>query len=155
MGLLNIFKKKKRIAVIGLDGVPFTFLNRIMEEGRMPFLKKLISSGGHFQRMNSVIPTISSVAWSTYMTGKDCSGHGIYGFIDRTPNPFKLYIPMAKHMKAETLWEYLSGKGKRVFVMNVPETYPPRKVNGILISCFLATDINKATYPAEVSEELK
>ncbi|HDS09498.1 MAG TPA: hypothetical protein ENN73_04655, partial [Firmicutes bacterium] len=143
MGLLkNLFKKKKRISVIGLDGVPYTFINKLMENGTMPFFKSLIDSGGDFRRMNSVIPTISSVAWSTYMTGKDCSGHGIYGFIDRTPNPFKLYIPIGKNMKAGSLWNYLSEKKKRVFVMNVPVTFPPQPVNGILICGFLATDIN-------------
>ncbi len=156
MGLFgNLFKKKKRISVIGLDGVPHSFLLKRMKDGTMPFLKKLVDSGGHFQRMNSVIPTISSVAWSTFMTGKDCSGHGIFGFIDRHEDPFKMYIPLAKNMRSETLWEYLSKKDKRVFVMNVPVTYPPKKVNGTLISGFLCTDISKSSYPAEVAEELK
>lgn len=37
----------------------------------------------------------------------------------------------------------------------MPVTYPPPKVNGILISGFLATDVNKATHPPEVAEYLK
>jgi predicted AlkP superfamily phosphohydrolase/phosphomutase len=39
--------------------------------------------------------------------------------------------------------------------MNVPVTYPPRKVNGIMVGCFLCTQIEKVAYPAHVSQELK
>ena len=58
-------------------------------------------------------------------------------------------------MISKTLWEHLSDEGKRVVVINVPETYPPRKVNRVLISGFLCTDIRKGTYPPELGEQLK
>ena len=44
--------------------------------------------------------------------------------------------------------------GRRVFSMGVPTTYPPRAVNGILISGFLAPDLNRGTYPAAVARQL-
>ena len=50
-------------------------------------------------------------------------------------------------MTSETMWEILSRNGKKVVVINVPVTYPPRQVNGVLISGFLATEIEKAVYP--------
>jgi predicted AlkP superfamily phosphohydrolase/phosphomutase len=49
----------------------------------------------------------------------------------------------------------LSQAGKRVVVINVPLTYPPREVNGILISGFLCTDIEKVSYPKEAGRVLK
>jgi predicted AlkP superfamily phosphohydrolase/phosphomutase len=42
----------------------------------------------------------------------------------------------------------LSDAGKRVIVVNVPVTYPPRQVNGILVGCFLSPSLEKAVYPA-------
>jgi predicted AlkP superfamily phosphohydrolase/phosphomutase len=89
------------------------------------------------------------------MTGVNPAKHRIFGFIDRKPNPFELFIPMASHMAAKTLWEILSAAGRRVAVINVPVTYPPRPVNGLLIGCFLATDVLKCAYPKELGAELQ
>jgi len=139
--------------VLGLDGVPHSFIERSVEKGILPHFRELLGEGS-FRRMYSVIPTVSSVAWSTYMTGKNPGKHGIYGFIDRQPGSYEMYIPLATHMRGHTLWEILSQEGKSVVVINVPVTYPPRTVRGILISGFLATKIDKATYPKEVAAQL-
>jgi len=156
--LKNLLSKTKpstpRLIVIGLDGTPFTFIQRMLTEGRMPNFQSLISLGS-IKRMNSVIPTISSVAWSTFMTGKNPAKHGIFGFVDTQPNSYDFTIPTSTNMISKTLWEHLSDKGKRVVIMNVPETYPPRKVNGSLISGFLCTDITKGTHPLELGQRLK
>jgi predicted AlkP superfamily phosphohydrolase/phosphomutase len=105
--------------------------------------------------MNSVYPTISSVAWASFMTGVNPGVHNIYGFIDREPNPLEVFIPTSRAMKTRQLWEYLSSAGKKVVVINVPVTYPPRAVNGVLISCFLATKIEKGVYPLDYATKLK
>jgi len=154
--LKNLLTKPKprKLIVIGLDGTPFNFLQRIFSEGRMPTLNKLFKQGS-FKRMNSVIPTISSVAWSSFMTGKNPAKHGIFGFVDLQPNSYDFTIPTASSMTSKTLWGHLSDEGKRVIVMNVPETYPPKEVNGILIPGFLCTDITKGTYPTELGQRLK
>lgn len=67
----------------------------------------------------------------------------------------EVYIPTAAHQKGQTLWEYLSDLNKRVFVMNVPLTHPPRALNGILIGGFLGTDIRTNTWPPAVGPELE
>ncbi len=154
MGVLNrSFGRKKRVFVLSLDGVPYTFLEKALEDGIMPNLARLVGEGS-FVRMNSVIPTISSVAWSSFMSGKNPAKHGIFGFVDRDPRTLELFIPMSTNMRCRTLWEILSENGRRVVVMNVPVTYPPRKVNGVLISGFLATKLERATYPEELWKKL-
>ena len=150
----NKAKAKRRVVVIGIDGTPHSFLRKHIAAGDLPHLKRILQ-GGELRRMNSVQPCISSVAWSTYMTGMNPAKHRIFGFIDRKPNPFELFIPLASHMGAKTLWEILSEAGKRVAVINVPVTYPPRPVNGLLIGCFLATDVLKCAYPKELGSELQ
>src|SRR3989338_3957851 len=123
---------ESRIFVLGLDGVPFTFLQDAFNENRMPNLSKLFKTHAA-KKMNSVYPTVSSVAWVTFATGQNPAGHNIFGFVDRTPNPFQIEIPTARNRKAKTIWQELSEQGKRVIVINVPLTYPPKQVNGILV----------------------
>ena len=144
----------KRSFVLGLDGLPFSLLQSWFDAGKLPrfagFAKKY-----NIKQMNSVYPTVSSVAWTTYATGVNPAEHGIFGFIDRNPNPFEIFIPTASDRKAPTIWQKLSDQEKKVVIINVPLTYPPEPVNGILISGFLCTDINKVSYPESISEKLQ
>jgi len=152
--LSRLFGRKRKVFILSLDGVPYSFLKKAFDDGVMPNFSRLVGEGS-FVRMNSVIPTISSVAWSSFMTGKNPAKHGIFGFVDRNPETLELFIPTSTNMRCKTLWEILSEHGRRVVVMNVPVTYPPRKVNGILISGFLATKLEKATYPEELWRKLE
>ncbi|MCX6640519.1 MAG: alkaline phosphatase family protein [bacterium] len=147
-------KPKRRVVVIGIDGTPYTFLQKHIAAGDFPHLKRILE-GGELRQMNSVQPCISSVAWSTYMTGVNPAKHRIFGFVDRKPNPFEIFLPNAAHMAAPTLWEMLSKDDRRVAIINVPVTYPPKPVNGLMVGCFLATDILKAAYPPELGTQLK
>ena len=147
--------KKKRVLVIGLDGVPYTFLTHPKNNGKFPFMQSLFHQEGELHRMRSVFPTVSSVAWSSFMTGANPAKHNIYGFIDRTPNPLDFFIPTNNNMQSPALWHILSEAKKRSIVINVPVTYPPKPVNGILISGFLATNIDKCAYPASIVPTLK
>ncbi len=142
-----------RAVVIGLDGTPFSFLEKEIEAGNLPNLASL-ASGAVFSRMQSEIPTISSVAWASFMTGTNPGEHGIYGFTDRKPGTYELYFPNYGHLKVEPLWERLGKTGKRCCVINVPSTYPARPLNGVLVSGFVAPNLEKATYPAEAFEYL-
>ncbi|TKJ42286.1 nucleotide pyrophosphatase [candidate division LCP-89 bacterium B3_LCP] len=144
----------RRVVVIGIDGTPQTFLKKHIAAGDLPHLKR-ITDGGQLHQMNSVQPCISSVAWSTFMTGVNPGKHRIFGFVDRKPNPFGIFLPNAIHMGAKTLWDIFSEAGKRVAVINVPVTSPPKEVNGILIGGFLSVDVLKCAYPREFGAELK
>jgi predicted AlkP superfamily phosphohydrolase/phosphomutase len=155
MSLLDRLKKKKapRLAVIALDGVPFTFMQKEIERGNLPELGKL-AQGGTFRQMRSVHPCVSSVAWTSFSTGEQAGEHNIYGFIDRNPATGDLFIPNARSIPCKFLYEELGEAGHRVGVINVPVTYPPRRVNGLLVSGFLAPNVQKATYPTELSRRL-
>ncbi len=126
--------------------MPYTFMQRLIAEGRAPNAERLARQGS-LLRMDSTWPWVSSVAWSSMMTGVNPAKHNIFGFIDRDPATYKQFIPTSQNMRARTLWEVLSDAGKRVIVVNVPVTYPPRPVNGVLVGCFLSPSLEKAVYP--------
>jgi predicted AlkP superfamily phosphohydrolase/phosphomutase len=156
MSLFRRLRKSpnRRVCLIGLDCTPHSLLRRMMAEGLMPNMAEL-AGGGSLRRMNSTYPWVSSVAWSSFMTGQNPAKHGIFGFIDRDPATLKTFIPTAQHMKSRTLWQILSDAGKRVIVVNVPVTYPPQPVNGVLISCFLSPKLEKAVYPLSLLPTLQ
>jgi predicted AlkP superfamily phosphohydrolase/phosphomutase len=145
-------KKRKRLFVLSIDGVPFSFLKKAFASGMMPEFAYL-SRQGAFVRMKSVIPTISSVAWATFMTGVNPAKHNIYGFVEKDEEMHRT-IPTSRDLKAKTLWERLNEQEKRTIVINVPMTYPPKPLNGILVSGFLSPSLEKACWPPAVSQKL-
>jgi predicted AlkP superfamily phosphohydrolase/phosphomutase len=143
----NLFKKKgKKACVIGLDGVPCSLLKDMMERGAMPYTKSLMPDGV-LRDMTVSLPEISSVSWSTFMTGKNAGEHGIFGFTDLKENSYDLRFPMFRDLKTETIWDHLGRAGLKSIVINQPSTYPAREIPGVLISGFVAIDIDKALYP--------
>ena len=142
-----------KLMVLSIDGVPFGLMERMLHEEVMENLAAIVQQAG-MRQMRSVQPTVSCVAWSSYMTGRNPAKHGIFGFIDRRMGSYEPVFPNARMMVVENIWEVLSRSGKRVFGMNVPTTYPPREVNGILIGCFLTPTLDKAAYPPQVSNYL-
>lgn len=144
----------RRVVVIGLDGVPHSFATRLVREGRMPNLARIFQAGT-VRPLTSTWPFVSSVAWSSFMTGCNPGKHNIYGFVDRRLNTYNVFLPNSETMRAEPIWTTLSQAGKRVGVMNVPVTYPPRQVNGLMVSCFLSPSLEKATYPRELAGRLE
>jgi predicted AlkP superfamily phosphohydrolase/phosphomutase len=157
MGLFDKFKLKgpnRRAVLVGLDGTPYTLVRRFVEDGTMPRMAELMRRGTLLQ-MDTSMPDISSVAWSSFMTGANPGRHGIYGFLDLQPNSYKIYFPNSSHIKSETVWDAVSRAGRRSVVINVPSTYPAKPLNGILISGFVAVDLNKATYPQSLVPTLR
>jgi len=144
--------KQSRIVIIGLDGMPHGLIKDLAENGTMPNMKALIEEGA-FRQMASSIPEISSVAWSSIITGKNPGEHGIYGFTDLMPGTYSRFFPNFNSLKASPFWAR-EGSGRSV-IINVPATYPAREMNGVLISGFVALNLQKATYPSSLVPELE
>ncbi len=157
MGLFDRFKKAKakpRVAVIGLDGVGAPLIEALTDRGVMPRMAAL-RRAGTLARMASSIPTISSVSWSNFMTGNNPGRHGIYGFTDVKRDSYAVYFPNYRHVQGATIWDVLGGAGRRSIVLNIPNTYPAKDINGVLVSGFVAVNIERAVTPASVLPLLK
>lgn len=136
----------KKACVVGLDGVPHSLLLDMMERGVMPNTRDIIGRGV-LRSMTVTLPEISSVSWSTFMTGRNPGEHGIFGFTDLKDNSYDLRFPSFRDLKTETIWDRLGKSGLKSVVINQPSTYPAREIPGVLISGFVAIDIDKALYP--------
>lgn len=133
-----------KIAFVGLDGVPHSLLKTFFELQVMPFLGELATQG-ILTRMDSSIPPISSVAWTSFMTGTGPGNHGIFGFTDVAKDEIRLELPSFDDIKTPVLWNKYPEK--RSIVVNLPFTYPARPLNGQLIAGFVAPIFERAVYP--------
>ena len=149
-------KRKPRAILVGLDGVPYTLLCTLIDRGITPNLGRLAAAGpDRFKQMDASLPEISSVSWSSFMTGLNPGRHGIYGFMDLKPGSYQMYFPSYPHLKAPALWDTLGQRGLRSVVVNLPGTYPARAHAGVLISGFVAIDLKKAVHPPSFLPKLE
>ena len=143
----------KRVAVIGLDGVGLPLVRDLIARGITPNLARL-AAGGTMAPMRSSIPTISSVSWTGFMTGKNPGKHGVYGFTDLKPGTMSMFFPNFGNVHGDTLWDVAGRAGKRCIVLNIPNTYPARPLHGLLVSGFVAVKLERAVYPPELLPRL-
>jgi predicted AlkP superfamily phosphohydrolase/phosphomutase len=134
--------------VLGVDGMDPVILERLMAKGEMPNFKKLAESGD-FQPLGTANPPQSPVAWSTFVTGRNPGGHGIYDFVHRDPKTylpissatppveagsaievFGYYLPVGgeapvNNRSGVPFWDPLLAAGVDVEVYRMPGNYPP------------------------------
>ena len=74
----------KKVFVLGVDGLDPKLLQQYMDRDLMPNVKRLAAQGG-FKPLETSMPPLSPVAWSTFITGMDPGGHGVFDFVHRDP----------------------------------------------------------------------
>src|SRR5262249_45426155 len=75
----------KKVVILGVDGMDSRLLQDFMDQGELPHFKKLASEGD-FKPLQTTMPPLSPVAWSSFITGMDPGGHAIFDFIHRDPS---------------------------------------------------------------------
>jgi predicted AlkP superfamily phosphohydrolase/phosphomutase len=154
---MRFFRSSKtppRLFILGLDGSPLPLLKRLMQSGDLPNLARVFERGSSVE-MNSSLPDVSAVAWTSVNTGMNPAKHGIYGFVDRKPGTNTMEVMTASHVRAKTIWQLASNAGRRAVAINVPLSFPPQAINGVVISDFLAPALNKAVYPTTLLPTLQ
>ncbi|MFH2108288.1 MAG: alkaline phosphatase family protein [Chrysiogenia bacterium] len=146
-------KKGKKLLIIGLDGVSHEMLAGNGQPSLLPSLNEFFAA--RTVRMSVSIPEISAVSWSSFMTGTQAGNHGIFGFVDLVPGTYQYRFPNFSDLKAATFFDELGLKNKRSVIINLPATYPARAIPGVMISGFVALDLEKAVYPASYIPILK
>lgn len=147
-----------RSVVFGVDGLTFRILHPLIERGDLPNFKKLALLGCEAV-LESKYPPLTPPAWTSLSTGLKPARHGVYDFWSygdergyRDTNDTHV---QTKRRGGKAIWNILSEFGKQVLVLNVPVTYPPEAVNGIMVSGYMtpSADVD-FTYPTAFKEEL-
>jgi predicted AlkP superfamily phosphohydrolase/phosphomutase len=144
-----------KVAVIGLDSAPPQFFfDQYRKE--MPNLERLMSTGV-VARLESTNPPITVPAWTAMMSSKDPGQLGFYGFRNRKDHSYDGYqFANGSLVKEPLLWDILGRAGKTSILLGVPQTYPPRQIQGSMVTCFLTPSTkNQYTFPNELKQEVE
>ena len=138
----------KRVIVIGIDGMDHGLLEQFMGEGRLPNFSRLADEGS-LSPLETTMPPLSPVAWSTFITGLDPGGHGVFDFLLRDPatmevvEPFYAIGPEGRSLnigswvvplsggdvelyrRGQAFWELLDQAGIETTIFRMPVNFPP------------------------------
>lgn len=143
-----------RALVIGLDGATFTVLMPMMEAGLLPNLRQAFTSGAAGELL-STIPPVTALAWPSFMTGNNPGRHGLLGWQERLNARFERPWVSSRAVKGAKLWSWANKSGLRTCIVNVPLTYPPEPLNGVLVTGLLTPGLrSEFTYPSGLRQEL-
>jgi predicted AlkP superfamily phosphohydrolase/phosphomutase len=81
--------------------------------------------------------------------------HGIYGLVERRPGGYDLFVPESGDVLAPAIWDSLGSAGKTTVVVNVPGTWPPRAVCGVLIAPARAVALEEVVFPRTLAPFLR
>jgi predicted AlkP superfamily phosphohydrolase/phosphomutase len=143
-----------KIFIISLDGATFDVLRPLIQQGCLPNLGRLMEEGLS-AKLESVIPPVTGPAWTSFMTGKNPSKHGIFEFSRFDEQDYDWKLNNSQYIRSKTLWQILTENGKRSIVLNLPYTYPPYEINGLMVCGWDAPSVQTTfTYPAELGKEI-
>jgi predicted AlkP superfamily phosphohydrolase/phosphomutase len=148
-------RDSERLIIIGWDGADWQILDDLIRRGCLPNLSAMLAEGAR-GNLESTIPSHSWAAWTTFMTGVNPGGHGVYDFVERHPTDPGKRIPVSsRSIKAPTFFERLSNAGRELRVANVPVTFPPTPLNGRMIAGVAIPPGATYVYPAEWAKHLE
>lgn len=138
----------RKVVVLGFDGLDHELTGQMLGTGRLPGLARLARTGG-FAALGTTVPPQSPVAWSTFITGLDPGGHGIFDFVHRDPKTMLPYLSTTKTegssrtiglgkwqvplssgkvellRRGQPFWEILEGRGVPTTIIRMPANFPP------------------------------
>ncbi len=114
-----------------MDGANWELVDRWIENGELPKLKKL-KKGGVWSDLESELPPVTFPNWKCYSTGKNPAKLGVHWFERVDKENQTISMVNSNDFKEKEIWDYL-GEKYEVGVINMPATYPPKSVNGFMV----------------------
>lgn len=144
----------RRLVVVGLDGATFDLIEPWVAAGDLPNLGRLMAEGS-WGRLRSVVHPFTAQAWTSMVTGTQQGKHRVFDFWERDFRTYGFRLLNASHRAFPALWNLLSRVGKDVIIVNLPQTYPPEPVQGIMVSGRDTPGLGaNYTYPTNLKAEL-
>jgi predicted AlkP superfamily phosphohydrolase/phosphomutase len=103
----------RKVLVVGFDGMDPVLLEQYRAAGLLPNLDRVLAQGWVRDELGTTIPPQSPVAWSTFITGLNPGGHGIFDFIHRDPEGPTPFLSTSEARAATDFWKLLGWKVPR------------------------------------------
>jgi predicted AlkP superfamily phosphohydrolase/phosphomutase len=121
------------VVCIGIDGGNWHFIERLVGEGRLPGFERIMREGS-YGTLQSVDNYVTPPAWTTIFSGYLPGKHGIYTFGSFDSASGEFLSDSSDDILVPMVWDAASRAGLRCGVVNVPVTFPPHPVDGIMVS---------------------
>jgi predicted AlkP superfamily phosphohydrolase/phosphomutase/tetratricopeptide (TPR) repeat protein len=125
--------KKNKVLLLGWDAADWKIINRLVDCGQMPAIKRIIENGV-MGNISTLEPAYSPMLWTTIATGMYPDKHGILGFSEPTPDHSSIRPVSNSSRKVKALWNILTQNGYKTHVVNWWPSFPAEPVNGIYVS---------------------
>jgi len=143
-----------RLFVIGIDGATFEALSPLIREGVLPTLAEVLRRGSHGE-LESTIPPVTIPAWVSMVTGKNPGKLGLFDLLKRRPGSYGVTPAEVRFWEHTPFWSVLNKYGISTGLLNIPGTYPPRRVEGFMVTgMFTPSERHCFAYPPELVKEL-
>jgi predicted AlkP superfamily phosphohydrolase/phosphomutase len=139
---------KNKVVVVGLDGLEPAIVETMLQRNELPNLGKIRDSGS-YGRLRTTYPAQTPVAWSSFATGTNPGGHGIFDFISRDRETYLPDIALSRFEKPKSMlalprvvnnrkgvafWQHLGKAGVPSTILRHPCTFPAENLVGKMLS---------------------
>ncbi len=159
----------RKTIVLGIDGMDPVLLKRFVDEGAMPTFKAFMERNAS-GILSTTMPPQSPVAWSSFITGTNPGGHGIFDFVHRDPKLLLPYLSTSRSFgsdsglaignwnlplesgrvelmrKGRPFWSILEEKGIPSTIFALPANFPVVEDGGVQALSGMGTPDLLGTY---------
>ena len=146
--------RMKKTIVIGLDGANWDLIDPWIKRGDLPNMQYL-KENGSWGDSESQLPTVTCPNWKCYSTGKNPAKLGVFWWQRVDKKNKKLIGFDSRSFKSLEIFDYINKAELKVGVVNMPTTYPPKKLDGFMISAPPDSASTGYTFPETLEENLK
>jgi predicted AlkP superfamily phosphohydrolase/phosphomutase len=144
---------RKRLVVLGLDGLPLDLASALAQTGRLPNLARLLEMNA--AAIEAELPELSPVNWTSFITAAGPGRHGVFGFVGIDPATYALGPVDATAIRVPTIMDRATAAGLTAKIVNLPCAAPVKPLTGAIIAGFPETDLARAVYPPELAQNLR
>ncbi len=121
------------LVVIGVQGLEASMVERLMTDGRLPNLARLIAGGatGSYATLGRNVD--ARIVWTSLVTGMLPENQGVGGkkLSRRGETVDAPLVPKSRTVGA--LWTFLADAGERSGVLGWPGTWPVEEIDGVMV----------------------
>lgn len=140
--------------IVGLDGANWHFLDPWLREDDLSNIISLNEEGIKADH-HSVLPPVTSPNWRAYSTGKNPGKLGVFWFEKINTKTRSLSLPNSKSFKSQDIWDYFNDEGHSCAVLNLPMTFPPQKIDSVMVAGGPRSAERNFTFPPALEPKLE
>ncbi|MFV2073977.1 MAG: alkaline phosphatase family protein [Thermoanaerobaculales bacterium] len=124
---------QRKVLLLGLDGLDWDLVLPWVRSGRMPNLQRVMDAGT-WGDMESIVPMLSPIIWTTVATGVTPDVHRVLDFVEKDPSSGQMVPITGRSRRVPAIWNLASALGLDVGVVGWWATWPAERVNGTMVT---------------------